>query len=224
MKDQKRYISASIICSNYLNLENDISLLEKGGVDFIHVDIMDGHFVPRLGIFPEIIESIKSLTKIPLDIHLMVEDPLKWLSVLEKYEPRYLSVHAESTKQLYYVIQNIKDRGIKVGVVLNPATPINVLDWIINDLDLVVIMGINPGIVGQKLISGTINKIKKLSEYRKNNRLNFLIQVDGGVNFECGQAMINAGANILVCGSSTIFNQEKPLNVKIKEFKKIIYK
>lgn len=222
MKFKKKYISASIICSNFVNLKNDISLLEKGGVDFIHVDIMDGHFVPRLGIFPEIINSIKSLSKIPLDVHLMVDNPLEWLPIICKYNPKYIAIHAESTKHLHYVIQKINENSIKAGIVINPGTSLNVLDYLSDDLDLVVIMAINPGILGQKLIPSMLNKIKDLSDYRKKNKKKFLIEVDGGVTFESGLKMIKSGADILVCGSSTIFNQNKPLNIKIKEFRQIL--
>lgn len=224
MNHQKKYISASIICSNFINLEKDIRLLEKGGVDFIHIDVMDGHFVPRLGIFPEIINSIKSLTKIPLDIHIMVEDPITWLPIIAKYNPEYVAVHAESAKQLHSIIKKIKSYGIKAGIVLNPDTTLDVINNLIDDLDLVVIMGILPGILGQKLISATIDKIKDLSNLRKGKNKKFLIETDGGVTFESGPIMIESGADILVCGSSTIFNQEKPLNIKIKKFRKLICK
>ena len=220
----KKYISASIICSDFVDLKKDIKLMEKGGTDFIHIDIMDGNFVPRLGIFPEIITSIKKITHIPLDVHLMVNNPLKWIPKMVEYKPEYISVHAESTKHLHYAVKKIKENGIKVGVVLNPATPIHVLDYLIEDLDLVVIMGINPGIVGHKFISSMIGKLKRLTEYRKINNGHFLIEVDGGVSFETGPRMIRSGVDIFVCGSSTIFNQEKPLDVKIDEFVKVLKK
>lgn len=218
----KKYISASIICSDFTNLKEDVRLIDMGGVDFIHVDVMDGHFVPRLGIFPEIITSIKSLTKTKLDIHLMADRPLDWLSILSKNNPEYICVHAESTDNLHYVIQKIRENGIKAGVVLNPATPLSVLDYLISEIDMVVIMMINPGIVGHKLIPTMMDKIKKLKEYRDINNGNFLIEVDGGVNFETGQKMVELGADVLVCGSSTIFNQEKALDVKIREFANLI--
>jgi ribulose-phosphate 3-epimerase len=219
MEFNKKYISASIICSDFIDLKKDIELIEDGGADFIHVDMMDGHFVPRLGIFPEILGSIKSLTKkVSLDVHLMTERPLDWLPVLYKYNPEYITVHVESTKHLHYVIQNIKENGIKAGVALNPATPINSLDYLVDDLDLVMVMAINPGIVGHKFIPNMIEKIENLSKYRKDNKAQFLIEVDGGVSFESAPKMIKAGADILVCGSSTIFNQEKPLNIKLNEF------
>lgn len=222
MTFKKKYISASIICSDFTDLRGDLKLIEKGGGDLIHIDIMDGHFVPRLGIFPEIIGSIKFLTKVPLDIHLMVDRPLDWLPVLFQYKPEYITVHSESTKHLHYVIQNIKKNGIKAGVALNPATPIGLIDYLIDGLDLVLVMAINPGIVGHKLIPNMVEKIQKISEYREVNNGKFLIQVDGGIGFETAPEIIRAGADILVCGSSTIFNQKKSLDVTIKALKDIL--
>lgn len=216
--------SASIICSDFLDLKKDIELLEKGRIDLIHIDIMDGHFVPRLGIFPEIITSIKSITDVPLDVHLMVERPLDWLPILFKIRPEYISVHTESTKHLDYVIRTIKENKIKAGVVINPATSIRVIDYLVDDLDMVALMAINPGIVGHKLIPLMMEKIKRLAKYREKHKGHFLIEVDGGVTFESGLKMVEAGADILVCGSSTIFHQDKPLDIKIKELKKVLEK
>ncbi|MBU3935619.1 ribulose-phosphate 3-epimerase [Patescibacteria group bacterium] len=219
----KFLLSASIICSDFSNLKHDLKLLKKGGIDLIHVDIMDGIFVPRLGVFPEIIKTIKKYTSIPLDLHLMIINPENHIPTLICSGADFISIHAEACPHLHKTVHLIKNYGAKVGIALNPGTSLSVLDYIIEDLDLVVIMGINPGILGQSLIATTYRKISDLKKISKSNK-NLLIEIDGGVNFETAPKLITQGANILVCGSSTIFNQTQPLNVQINKLHQKINK
>lgn len=215
------YLSASIICSDMLELKKDLSLLEKGDIDFVHFDVMDGIFVPRYGVYPEILESVKKVTKKPMDVHMMVQDPELYIPTFIKAGADIIAVPAETCPHLHRTIQLIKKNGAKAGVALNPATPLNVLDYIIDDIDMVVLMAINPGIVGHKIISNIYEKISKMRDL-VSNRSDFLIQIDGGVNFKSGPKMIMSGANVLVCGASTIFQQGKPIDKKIKDFRKVL--
>lgn len=225
MKKTKKRIyklSASLICGQPLRLEKDLELLEKGKIDQIHFDVMDGLFVPRYGLYPEILKATKAITDIPVDVHFMTEDPTKYLPAFIEAGADIIAVHAESCRHLHYTIKTIKDAGKKAGVVLNYATPLSVLDYILEDLDLVELMAINPGIVGHKIIPGIFKKISDLREKISQAGKKIDIEIDGGVNFESAPKMVKAGATVLVCGTSVIFNKEKPLNVKIKELRGVI--
>lgn len=214
-------LSASLVCANMINLSEEIKSLERGKIDYIHFDVMDGSFVPRFGLHPEMLTAIKKITNIPVDVHLMVDYPEEYISDFAKAGADIIAVHAESTKHLHRVIKKIRDSGIKAGVALNPATPLNVLDYVLDDIDLVVLMAINPGIVGHKLIPCAMNKIidlrKKLAKHPK-----IMIQIDGGVTQESAAEMVKKGATMLVCGSSTIFRPPEKIETKIKELRKII--
>jgi len=221
IKQNNPRLSASLVCGDMVNILRDLRLLEKGGIDHLHFDVMDGHFVPRLGLLPEMLTAIKKHTNMPVDIHLMIENPEHYIPLFAQSPDDIIVVHAESTKHLDRMIRLIKDSGSRAGVALNPATPLNVLDYVIEDIDLVMLMAINPGIVGHKLIPQAIRKISDLSKYAsKKNDL--IIEIDGGVNFESAIEMIKAGANMLVCGTSTIYNKEKPINEKIVELRETI--
>lgn len=223
IKKKSFALGASIICSDFLNLKNDIKLVVKGGADFIHFDVMDGVFVPRYGLPPEILKSIKSICKIPVDVHMMVDNPELYIESFAKAGAEYICVHAESCKHLHRTIQLIKSFGIKAGVALNPATPLNVLDYVLQDISMVVLMAINPGIVGHKLIPSMFEKVidlrNKIDGYK-----GILIEIDGGVTFETSSQFIKSGADVLVCGSSTIFSQQKPIDYQIKKLKSEIFK
>jgi ribulose-phosphate 3-epimerase len=214
-------LAASLICANTLDLKSEIRSLEKGGIDFIHFDVMDGNFVPRLGLHPEILKAVKSMTKIPVDVHLMIENPDFFIPELIKAGADIIVVHAESTKHLHRSIKIIRDAGIKAGVALNPGTPLSVLDYVLEDIDLVMLMAINPGIVGHKLIPRALEKISelkaKLADYPK-----MIIEIDGGVTPESAPEMISRGANLLVCGTSIIFKPDMPVGKKLKEARKNI--
>ncbi|MCK4386467.1 MAG: ribulose-phosphate 3-epimerase [Candidatus Pacebacteria bacterium] len=216
-KKNKSYkLAASLVCANILNLESEIKKLEKGNIDYIHFDVMDGNFVPRLGLHPEILRAVKTLTKIPVDVHLMIENPEKFIPDFVEAGGDIIVVHAETTKHLHNAIKMIRDRGAKAGVALNIATPLTVLDYLLNDIDLVMLMAINPGILGHKLIPKTMDKIKELKE-KLIDYPDIMIEIDGGVNPESAPEMIKNGANLLVCGTSMIFKPEVSLEKKIQE-------
>lgn len=210
-------LAASLICADMLRLEDEIRRLEGGGADFIHFDVMDGSFVPRYGLHPEMLKAIKSISDIPVDVHLMVQNPEPYIPNFILAGADYIVIHAESTPHLHRALKKIKDKGIRAGVALNHTTPLNYLDYILDDIDLVMLMAINPGIVGHKLIPQAMDKIKDLK--RKIKHRNILIEIDGGVTFESAPKMVQAGANILVCGSSTIFNQDLPSDSQLRKLK-----
>jgi len=221
MQKRPYSLSASIICANPLNLESEIAKLKNARIDYIHFDVMDGLFVPRLGLFPEMLASITGASKIPVDVHLMIQNPDNYVDLFAAAGAKIISVHPEACLHLHRTIQHIKSCGVLASVALNPATSLNSLEYVLDDLTMVLIMGINPGIVGHKLIPQTYNKISQLKNMVK-SRPNFLIQVDGGVTFDSGPKMINAGANVLVCGSSTIFKDGINVNKSIVKFRRIL--
>ncbi len=217
----KYQLSASLICAKLIVLKEEIKLLEKGGIDRIHFDVMDGIFVPRYGLPPEILKEIHQVTKIPVTVHMMVQDPEPYIEIFKSSGADTISFHVEPVKHIHRVIQKIKSSGMKAGVSLNLATSLSNLDYILEDLDLVMLMAINPGIVGHKLIPQVYQKIadlkNKLAKYPY-----IKIEIDGGVTFESAPKMIKTGADILVCGSSTIFNQAYPVDKKIKELRQVL--
>lgn len=217
----KYQLSASIICADLLNLEGEVELLKKGKINRIHFDVMDGVFVPRYGLPPEVLKFIHTETSIPITVHMMVQDPEPYIEVFKNSGADTIAFHVEPVKHVHRVIQKIKSSGMKAGVALNLATPLNCLDYILPDLDLVMLMAINPGIVGHKLIPQAYKKIsdlkEKLTEYP-----DVLIEIDGGVTPESAPKMIKNGADILVCGSSTIFKLNESIDKKIKELRKVI--
>lgn len=203
-------LSASLICANIANLEKDLKVLKKNKIDQIHIDVMDGSFVPRFGLCPEILEIVKKIISIPVDIHLMIDKPERYIETFYNAgvnrKEDYIIFHFESTNAPDRILRLIKEKGVKAGVALNISTPLNVLDYILDNLDLVLLMGINPGILGHKLIPSVIKKITHLRKKIKNS--NIKIEVDGGVSFGSSRKLIDAGADILVCGSQTIFNKD----------------
>jgi ribulose-phosphate 3-epimerase len=214
-------IAASLICSNPLDLNADINELITGKSDYIHFDVMDGQFVPRYGLYPEILISLKKKCDIPVDVHMMVENPEDFIEDFKNAGAEYYNFHIESTYHAHRIIKKIEKFGMKPGVALNPATSITTLDYIITDIKMVVLMAINPGIVGHKLIPNMIEKIRDLRKFaNENGNKELLIQIDGGVTFESGKSMIDAGADILVCGTGTIYRpHEDTISNKIKKFR-----
>jgi len=222
MTSKKTFLlSASIICANALDLKADIRQLEDGDVDYLHFDIMDGAFVPRLGLFPEMIASIKAISKIPISAHLMIEHPDNFIPAFAKAGADMIIIHAESTRHLDRSIRLVKNIGVKAGVALNPATPLSVIDYVLDNIDLVMLMAINPGIVGHALIPGAMKKISDLKN-KLRDYPNVLIEIDGGVTFKSAPDMIKMGANMLVCGSSTIFKPGELISKKIKELRQLL--
>lgn len=195
-------IAPSILSADFLRLGEEIGAAEEAGVDMIHIDIMDGHFVPNITIGPAIVEAIRGITKLPLDVHLMIDEPDRYISDFAKAGADYITVHVEASVHLHRTIQYIKERNIKAGVSLNPATPLCSLDYILSELDMVLLMSVNPGFGGQEFIPFVLNKIKRLKEIITDLGLNVLIEVDGGVKYDNAKDIALAGADILVMGSA----------------------
>jgi ribulose-phosphate 3-epimerase len=200
-------IAPSILSADFARLGEEIKDVERGGADYIHVDVMDGHFVPNITIGPLIVEAIRPITKLPLDVHLMIENPDRYIQHFAQAGADIITVHVEACIHLHRTIQLIKDHGVKAGVVLNPATPVDTLQHIIDDLDMVLLMTVNPGFGGQKFIKQVLPKIYAVSEMAKSKGLSIDIEVDGGVNRETAKLCIEAGANVLVAGSA-IYNEK----------------
>lgn len=204
-------IAPSILSADFANLGKEIKDVENGGADYIHVDVMDGHFVPNITIGPLIVNAIRPTTSLPLDVHLMIENPDLYIPEFAKAGADIITVHVEACKHLHRTIHLIKDNGVKAGVVLNPATPVNVIEHILDDIDMVLFMTVNPGFGGQKFIHSVLPKIKTATQMIKDRGLNIEIEVDGGVNPETAKLCIEAGANVLVAGSA-VFNMEDRKN------------
>ena len=203
---KKIQISPSILSADFSQLGNEIKKLEEGGADLIHVDVMDGHFVPNLTIGPPVIKALRKYTKLPFDVHLMISPVHKYIKNFADAGSDIITIHPEATKDLKESIILIKELNKKVGVSLNPNTKISVIESQLNNIDLVLIMSVFPGFGGQKFITETIKKIKDLKEIKDKNNYSFDIEVDGGINFSNSKKVINAGANILVSGT-TIFKE-----------------
>tara|TARA_B100002052_G_C15746509_1_gene535727 strand:- start:293 stop:949 length:657 start_codon:yes stop_codon:yes gene_type:complete len=201
---KKIQISPSILAGDFSNLGNEIKRLEKGGADLIHVDVMDGHFVPNLTIGPPVIKSLRKYTKLPFDVHLMISPVHKYIKNFSDAGSDIITIHPEATENIKESIDLIKSLGKKVGLSLNPDTPIDAIKKYLIEINLVLVMTVYPGFGGQKFISKILDKIKNLKKIKDEKNLNFDIEVDGGINFKNNSLVINAGANILVSGT-TIF-------------------
>jgi ribulose-phosphate 3-epimerase len=200
-------IAPSILSADFAKLGAEVLDVEQGGADLIHVDVMDGHFVPNITIGPLIVEAIRPVTKLPLDVHLMIEDPDQYIEAFAKAGADYITVHVEATRHLHRTIHLIKSFGVKAGVVLNPATPVETIQHIIADIDMVLLMSVNPGFGGQKFIPEVLPKIKRVKELAAEKGAAIEIEIDGGVNPETAKLCIEAGATVLVAGSA-VYNQE----------------
>ncbi len=214
-------IAPSILSADFMRLGEEIKAAEAAGIDMFHIDIMDGHFVPNITIGHSVVEAIKNITAIPLDVHLMIEDTDRYLRDFIKAGADYLTVHIETSMHLHRTIQWIKESGVKAGVSLNPATPVWSLDHILQDVDFVLIMSVNPGFGGQGFIPQVIDKIRMLKKIILDKGLSTLIEVDGGVNTDNARLVADAGSDILVMGSA-FFNSEDyiTLTKKLREILK----
>mgnify|MGYP001335258537 CR=1 FL=1 len=199
-------VAPSILAADFSILAKEVTDVEQGGADYIHIDVMDGHFVPNISFGPVVIESIRPLTSIPFDVHLMIEEPEKYIPDFAKVGSDIISVHVEACKHLHRTIYQIKEHGIKAGVVLNPATPFEMVRDVLHDVDLVLLMTVNPGFGGQAFIPGVLNKIEQVARFKKEHDLNLEIEVDGGINKDTAKLCVEKGANVLVAGSA-IFNE-----------------
>jgi ribulose-phosphate 3-epimerase len=201
-------IAPSILSADFARLGEEIQDAERGGADWIHVDVMDGHFVPNITIGPLIVESIRPVTKLPLDVHLMIEEPDRYIPQFAKSGADILTVHQEACRHLHRTLSLIKEQGAKAGVVLNPATPLVTIESVLEDVDLVLLMTVNPGFGGQTFIHSVLPKIKALRQMLDERGLGRVeIEVDGGVNPQTARLCEQAGATVLVAGSA-VFNQQ----------------
>ena len=200
-------ISPSILSADFTRLADQIREAEEAGVDYIHVDVMDGHFVPNITIGPLVVKALRPITKLPLDVHLMIENPEFYIEDFSKAGADIITVHQEATPHLHRTIQQIHDLGIKAGVSINPSTSVRTLDEIICDVDLILVMSVNPGFGGQSYIHSCTNKIRKVREMLDDRGVSADLEVDGGVNVDTVNEVISAGANAFVAGSA-IFNDK----------------
>jgi ribulose-phosphate 3-epimerase len=201
------YLAPSILAADLLDLKEEVQLVEKHGADFIHVDVMDGHYVPNIAFGPEIVRALSRVTKLPLDVHLMMVEPHKHIINFAKAGSGNITVHQEVCDHLDQVIRSIKENGCRAGVSINPATPIDSLYHILSIVDLVLVMTVNPGFGGQEFIPYSYDKIKRLARLKSENDYNFLIEVDGGITLENVNSLLEAGADVIVSGSG-IFKQD----------------
>lgn len=215
----KHKIAPSILSADFLNLGRDIEMIENSEADWIHCDVMDGSFVPNISFGFPIIKQISKIAKKPLDVHLMIVQPEKYIQAVKDAGAYLMNVHYEASPHLHRTVGAIHDAGMKAGVTLNPHTPIALLEDIIEDLDMVLLMSVNPGFGGQKFIPNTFKKISELKEMILRKNLSTLIEVDGGVSIQNTKELVDAGADVLVAGSA-VFGADDPVNM-IKRMKEI---
>lgn len=194
-------LSPSILSADFSKLGEEILQLEEGGADYIHLDIMDGHYVPNISFGPAIIKQLRNITKLPFDVHLMIDRPERYIKDFVDAGADIITVHPESTIHLHRVVQMIKGHGLKAGVTLNPATPLEAIDYVLEDIDMVLIMTVNPGFGGQSFIESMKEKIRKLRNIIDSRGLDIKIEVDGGVKLDNAREILDCGADIIVVGS-----------------------
>ena len=202
-------IAPSILSADFAHMGQAVQMLEKSGADYIHFDVMDGHFVPNLTFGPPMCNALRPLTKLPLDVHLMVERPGDWVTRFRDAGADIVTFHVEAERHIHRVLQSIHDGGMKAGVVLNPATPLSMCEDVLDECDMVLLMSVNPGFGGQKFIPHVLKKIEKLNDMKLVHGLHFDIEVDGGVNEQTAPLCRNAGATVLVAGNA-VFSASDP--------------
>ncbi|MCG7419853.1 ribulose-phosphate 3-epimerase [Macrococcus epidermidis] len=204
-------VAPSLLSCNFLNLQQEIKRLEEAGVDYIHFDVMDGNFVPNISFAFPILNQIRQVTDLTIDTHLMVQDPERYIQTFAEAGSDIITIHVEATNHIHRAVQMIHATGKKAGVTLNPGTPIESVVPVLKDVDLVLVMTVNPGFGGQQFIENGIEKIKFLKDYKEKHHLNYEIEVDGGVNKDTAKTCIEAGADVLVAGS--YFFKHKDLSI-----------
>ncbi len=202
-------LAPSILSADFANLLDDVKKIERGGADYIHVDVMDGHFVPNISFGAPVMKCLNGKTSLTYDVHLMIENPDDYIADFITPQTEFITVHQEACRHLNRTIQNIKSRGIKAGVSINPATPVSTLSCVLGDVDLILIMSVNPGFGGQKFIESTVSKVKELAELKRVNGYKFEIEIDGGVTLDNIEMLAEAGVEIAVAGSA-VFKAESP--------------
>ncbi len=207
-------IAPSILSADFAHLADEVARVEQAGADLLHVDVMDGHFVPNITVGPAIVEALRKVTTLPLDVHLMVTNPDAFISEFADAGADYLTVHVETCPHLHRTVQSIKERRVKAGVTLNPATPISSTEDILADADLLLIMSVNPGFGGQQFIVSSLEKIARARELVNRTGSRALIEVDGGVKVDNAAKIVGAGADILVAGSAIFCSQDYAATIK----------
>jgi ribulose-phosphate 3-epimerase len=201
-------IAPSILSADFARLADEVAAVERAGADLLHVDVMDGHFVPNLTVGPPIVEALKKVTKLPLDVHLMITNADAFITEFADAGADYLTVHVEACPHLHRTVQSIKERGVKAGVTLNPATPMTSLQEILSEVDLVLIMSVNPGFGGQKFIPSVLNKVATARAMLDRIQSPALLEVDGGIKVDNASRVLAAGATVLVAGSAVFSSRD----------------
>ena len=215
------YLSPSILSADFAHLADDLQKVKDAGAHYLHIDVMDGIFVPSISFGFPLISAIRKVSDMVLDVHLMIDEPGRYIDEFAACGADIITVHAEACKHLHRTVSAIKEKGVKAGVVLNPATPLSALDYVLEDLDMVLLMSVNPGFGGQKYIEGITRKIQELRKLIDDRGLNIDIEVDGGVKLSNVEKVLDAGANVIVAGSA-IFSGDIDKNVK--DFLKVMNK
>ncbi|MFO7665557.1 MAG: ribulose-phosphate 3-epimerase [Desulfobacterales bacterium] len=210
-----KLIAPSILSADFSRLGEEIKSVEKAGADWIHVDVMDGHFVPNITMGPLVVEAARRVTSLPIDVHLMIENADRFIPDFAKAGASFISVQVEACTHLNRTIQLIKELGVKPGIALNPATPLSAIEWVLEHIDFVLIMSVNPGFSGQAFIRNSIDKIKYLSEIIKKKDLSTIIEVDGGVNKDTIRDISIAGADVFVAGSAVFGSKNYKETIRI---------
>lgn len=213
-------LAPSILSADFSQLGQQVSLIEEAGAHVIHVDVMDGHFVPNISYGATVMKSLCSKTKMPFDVHLMIENPDQYLEDFVTDQTEYITVHQEACTHLHRTIQHIRSLGVKAGVALNPATSLSTLDYILGEVDMVLIMSVNPGFGGQKFIESALEKVEELNAIKAEEGHDFVIEIDGGINLNNVKSVTDAGVELVVAGSSVFGTEDIP--ARVKEFLEIL--
>ena len=212
-------LAPSILSADFSRLGEDVKKIETAGAHLIHVDVMDGHFVPNISYGATVMKSLCGKTQMPFDVHLMIENPDQYIGDFVTDQTEYITVHQEACPHINRTLQHIRSLDVKPGVAINPGTPVSALDYVLEDADLILVMSVNPGFGGQKFIPSALRKAQELKELREKRGLNFRIEIDGGINVTNAKSVIDAGVEILVAGSSVFKADDVP--TRVKEFLEI---